>query len=292
MKMLRQRKEQDEEVIKALGEGEFSFIRLCKIDNSLYVVKYSLRSRVKKWILHGKTRVPMEISILNELEHPNILMMEYFYIDEFFYKIVSKWKNRIDLFEYINTNEFKSSVVLSITKQILLAVEYIHSLDIAHLDIKDENFLIDDDLNVIMIDFGSSRYCKQGPFKEYLGTSMYEPPELISNTLYTGKEQDMWQIGVLFYIILFRVDPFQSQKGIVEMDIDYTLPIYPNQDEESCRSPIFVGEDEETELTNLKDIDNKRVSSFIVKIIKSLIVADESKRKTATEILACDIYSE
>lgn len=50
-------------------------------------------------------------------------------------------------------------------------VEYLHSKNIAHRDIKLENFLIDESLNVKLADFGYAAYIEESEFlSEYLGT--------------------------------------------------------------------------------------------------------------------------
>ena len=66
-----------------------------------------------------------------------------------------------DLFSYIEykggrLNEAETAVIL---RQILKAIEHLHSLDIVHRDIKPENILmasLDDAARVILTDFGCS----------------------------------------------------------------------------------------------------------------------------------------
>lgn len=272
-KMLRYKPEKHEIVIRRLGEGTFSFIRLCEIDDESVVIKFMLCSRIPKWIRREGMRVPLEIAILNDLEHPNVLFMKYFYSDNFFYKMVSDYSEKMDLFEYINKSEFSYCKVVDLFKQSLSAVSYIHTSGIVHLDIKDENFLIDKTGQVILIDFGSARYILDGPFNQYYGTSFYEPPEILLNSNYGGKEQDMWQIGVLFYIVLFKVDPFKSQREILELSPDYSLPVYPH-DKEIC--PVEFG----NQIEKLKGI------------IKRLLVREHTERVTATELILDPIFNE
>jgi protein-serine/threonine kinase len=113
-------------------------------------------------------------------------------------------------------NEFE---VKFLFKQALLAIKHLHDLGIVHRDIKDENFLVTSEKRLILIDFGSAEYIKNGPFDTYVGTSHYEPPELVMGEYYLGKEQDMWQLGVLLYIMLFKKTPFLGQQDIVKCEL-------------------------------------------------------------------------
>ena len=92
---------------------------------------------------------------------------------------------------------------------------FLHSLSIAHRDIKLENIVCDEDLNNIkFIDFG---LCidmneEEGQLsKEFCGTMHYMPPEILQNRPYEPKNADIWSLGVVLYKLSFDRFPFRGK---------------------------------------------------------------------------------
>jgi serine/threonine protein kinase len=214
-------------IIKTLGEGSHGFVRLCYAKNDQtkvpVVVKYVLRSRIQQWCrCEGYThRIPFEVAILHDIGfHPNIIQFLSFSQDEFFVTIVTEYKEGVvDLFEYIERTRITEGQIKHIFYQALVALAHIHSLGIVHRDIKDENFLIDTNGVVTLIDFGSAQYIQNGPFLSYAGTSLYKPPELFHGVSYEGTAQDIWQMGILLHILMFRRNPFENEQDICTAEI-------------------------------------------------------------------------
>ena len=161
------------ETIKELGEGNFSFVRLCKSkSNKLSVVKYCVLSRISNWVKLVRSKIPLEIAILCSLNHTNITSIISYQYDEFFYMILFPWLPKmIDLFDFSTTKDYDEIVIKFVMKQLLQATSYMHSVGIVHRDIKDENVLIDSDHRVKIIDFGSAAFIDMGPFNTYQGIS-------------------------------------------------------------------------------------------------------------------------
>ena len=72
--------------------------------------------------------------------------------------------------------------------QLVDALDYMHSRHFVHLDVKDENILIDPGFNITLIDFGFAR--RQLRVNEQLqgrrGTDRYVAPEVIENRRYVS----------------------------------------------------------------------------------------------------------
>jgi serine/threonine protein kinase len=98
--------------------------------------------------------------------------------------------------------------------QIISSIDWCHSHNVTHGDVKVQNFMLTSNNVIKLIDFECSfigeKVCKQGAS---FGTPNYIPPELINNTsmFRVTKAIDLWSLGVTLYVIYSRgVAPFSS----------------------------------------------------------------------------------
>ena len=79
------------------------------------------------------------------------------------------------MFKYlVRQQRFSESLTRFYCAQVVLAIEYLHSLDILHRDLKPENVIISHDGYVKLTDFGFAKYVKTRTYTlcgtpEYLG---------------------------------------------------------------------------------------------------------------------------
>ena len=92
------------------------------------------------------------------------------------------------------------------------AVEYIHTRRIVHRDLKLENILVDDNLNLKLADFGFACYKNIDALQSYRGTMTYMAPEIKEGKQYKGTNVDMFSIGVILFIIVQGIFPFKEAR--------------------------------------------------------------------------------
>lgn len=114
---------------------------------------------------------------------------------------------------------------LSIFKQTVEAVQYIHQSGYLHRDIKPENILLDKNLQVKLCDFGWS--CVYNPKKErksLCGTNEYMAPEIFQS-LNQNKKIDVWSLGILLYELFHGRLPFENFEDHQIKNIPYDMKL-------------------------------------------------------------------
>ncbi|KAK7091902.1 hypothetical protein V1264_009521 [Littorina saxatilis] len=96
-------------------------------------------------------------------------------------------------------------------------VSYLHSQNIVHRDIKDENIIINEHFNIKLIDFGAAAYMLPGKvFGTFCGTIEYCSPEVLMGNKYRGPELELWSMGITLYTLIFGENPFFNVEETLE----------------------------------------------------------------------------
>ncbi|XP_035218513.1 PAS domain-containing serine/threonine-protein kinase-like isoform X2 [Stegodyphus dumicola] len=210
-------------VLEQIGKGAFGCVKKAyrNTDGLLVITKFIRKSEVYKelWVYDNKQnrKVPLEISLLTTIQHPNIVkVLDVFENDNCFQMVMEKHGSGMDLFEFIERDPNMDEPLASyIFRQVVSALNYLHNLFILHRDIKDENIILDENFHVKLIDFGSATFMGEQLFSTFCGTMEYCSPEVIQGNKYRGPELEMWSLGVTLYTLIFGENPF--------IDVDETL---------------------------------------------------------------------
>ena len=131
-------------ILKALGHGSFGhvFKVVHKITGNIRSIKVIPKNNLKPGFT--KDEIIQEINILKSLDHPHIIKMFEFYVDENNYYLVNEFCSEGDLGEkLVKIKFFTENVTKLLMFQIFNAVWYLHSNKVIHGDLKVENIMVD-----------------------------------------------------------------------------------------------------------------------------------------------------
>ncbi|KAI8928973.1 kinase-like domain-containing protein [Entophlyctis helioformis] len=98
-------------------------------------------------------------------------------------------------------------------QQMASAVAYCHKSNVVHLDIKSDNFMVGNDDQIRLIDFGFSEAIDPNKqFHMHIGTPEYMSPECALGLAFVGPEADIWSLGVTFFEMVTGLLPIKSQE--------------------------------------------------------------------------------
>lgn len=96
--------------------------------------------------------------------------------------------------------------------QMIDVLSYMQSKNVVHRDLKLENILVDEQINLKVADFGFATYKKINKLKSYRGTMTYMAPEIKEGKQYDGRQIDIFSTGVILFIIVQGIFPFKEAK--------------------------------------------------------------------------------
>ena len=250
---------------KTIGRGAYALVKIVidKETNDKYAAKIYNKSDIKDKI--RKKCVSNEIEILKRVSHKNIIKLKEVIELKDHILLIQELFIGISLYQYYHKHwksedlsKEKEKTYKIILKQIFEAINYLHINNIAHLDIKLENILINKNLEIKLIDFGFGVYDpKKGLNHFFGGTPNYRSPEIVLKRPYVSILSDIWSLGILIFKLFCNDYPF---KGLTEKDL------YISIKKGKFRIKYYVNYD-------------------VKKMINSMLVLDPDKRLSCEELL-------
>ncbi|CAD8139364.1 unnamed protein product [Paramecium octaurelia] len=199
--------------IKVLGKGTFAKVFLAHkmIDKSKFAVKTFQKSALMDKTNTQRQGLLNEINLLRSCDHPNIIKLYEIYESGDYIYLVMELLEGGELFDLIlETPFFVESKIALIMFKIFDALEYLHTKNIMHRDIKLENIILKDkseNFDLKIADFGLASYTESELLIKRCGTPGYVAPEILQDQKYNEKV-DVFSAGIILYILLTGQAPF------------------------------------------------------------------------------------
>ncbi|XP_039145925.1 probable serine/threonine protein kinase IREH1 isoform X1 [Dioscorea cayenensis subsp. rotundata] len=236
----------DFEIIKPISRGAFGRVFLAKkrTTGDLFAIKV-----LKKADMIRKNAVESilaERDILISVRNPFVVRFFYSFTSRENLYLVMEYLNGGDLYSLLrNLGCLDEEVARIYIAEVVLALEYLHSLRVVHRDLKPDNLLIAHDGHIKLTDFGLSKVGLidstddlAGPavsgasllgedepqFSETeqlhqrerrkkrsaVGTPDYLAPEILLGTGH-GATADWWSVGVVLFELIVGIPPFNAE---------------------------------------------------------------------------------
>ena len=227
------------QIVRILGQGSCG--KVCLIQHQknvkdIYAMKMiekcgdpleeaDYEKRYQERSLGTYTKMERNIMVkISKINDPFLLRIKSAFQDIDRFYIISEYIPGKDLYYYILEQEqYGSEIAKFYAIEILLGIESLHDLNIAHCDLKLDNILVDSKGHIKICDFGCGDVMDPNSVKiDLVGTPVYMAPEVRKKSY--NRAIDWWSYGVILYMMLLGKEPFDVEKK----EIDYKLNL-PNK---------------------------------------------------------------
>ncbi|EXJ78556.1 HAL protein kinase [Capronia coronata CBS 617.96] len=240
---------------KVLGSGAGGSVRLLKrsSDGVTFAVK-QFRDR-HSWESEKdyNKKVTAEFCIGSTLHHGNIIeTMDIIHENNRWYEVMEYAP--YDLFAIVMTGKMSREEIACAFLQIVNGVSYLHSMGLAHRDLKLDNVVVSEHGIMKLIDFGSATVFRY-PFENEIvlasgivGSDPYLAPEVYEEKKYDPTATDIWSLAIIFCCMSLRRFPWKQPRLV---DNSYRLfvatptPGTPVPDSKPRKSSRLITEHDE-----------------------------------------------
>lgn len=197
-----------------IGRGNFSTVFSAKTQDQdpLTPPLFAIKCIPKKTIESNKILKKLlntEVSIMNRINHPNIMhLFDYYETNNNYYLVINNC-DKGDIENYLRKKRIKylkEKEAINVLKQIMVGFVELRKFNVIHRDLKLSNIFLHKN-KVVIGDFGFAKTGKKMSGTT-LGTPLTMAPEMIKGDSVYSSKTDLWSIGIVFYELLFGSPPF------------------------------------------------------------------------------------
>ncbi|MBN1966408.1 MAG: serine/threonine protein kinase [Anaerolineae bacterium] len=165
------------------------------------------------------TRFKREARAIASLQHPHIIELYRYGQAEGYLYMAMAYIAGLSLSHTLaylrEQGQFiKPEALARIVRQTAAALDYAHGQGIIHRDVKPANIMLDDQMRVVLADFGLALLTSDGTRGETLGTPHYLAPEQAISSANAVPQSDLYSLGVILFEALTGQRPFESKRPV------------------------------------------------------------------------------
>ncbi|KJE91718.1 AGC protein kinase, variant [Capsaspora owczarzaki ATCC 30864] len=232
----------DFEVFRVIGRGAFAEVLLSRHipSNTFYAIKAMSKHKLLK--LGHVEHVREEKAVLEKINHPFLVNMVATLQDSDRIFMVLEYAIGGELFTLLKlSHRFSQPMATFYIAEIVLALGYLHSLDIVYRDLKPENVLLDGRGHIKLADMGFARTLRKGERRmSFIGTPQYLAPEIIQGFGH-DMSVDWWTLGVFAFELVTGHVPFK-RRTVNELYnlILHSNVVYPQDMQTKCPEVVSL----------------------------------------------------
>lgn len=210
---------------------QFEFVKALTQSNgkSAVVLRHkALGTQIVKLNFKGNASI---YNLLKNISHPNLPKIYSVQSNGTKCEVIEEYINGTTVADILKSGLYTEDGVCTIIKNVCLALDTLHSLNIIHRDIKPENIMIDSSGNVKLIDFDAARLFKsyQPQDTSFIGTAGFAAPEQYGINQ-TDCRSDIFALGILMNVMLTGEHPSKKlYNGKLGKIIETCINIDPNK---------------------------------------------------------------
>ncbi|XP_054509267.1 uncharacterized protein LOC129133665 [Agelaius phoeniceus] len=172
---------------------------------------------IKKINLQGLKRKQVtvnEIKVMKCYRSPNVVnYLDSYLLGEELW-LVMEYMDGGTLRDVINESNIFEGHIAAISRECLQGLDFLHSNDVIHRDVKSRNILLRTDGSVKLADFGLSAQLtpEQSRRCSVVGTTWWMAPEVVMHQPY-GPKVDVWSFGIVGIEMVEQEPPYWSESS-------------------------------------------------------------------------------
>ncbi|KAG2622265.1 hypothetical protein PVAP13_3NG274200 [Panicum virgatum] len=242
---------EDFEIIKPISRGAFGrvFLARKRVTGDLFAIKVLRKAdMIRK---NAVESILAERDILISARNPFVVRFFYSFTCRENLYLVMEYLNGGDLYSLLrNLGCLDEDMARTYIAELVLALEYLHSMSVIHRDLKPDNLLIGRDGHIKLTDFGLSKVGlinstddlsgpdvssglvgdhqpadaeqraqqrQQRQKQTAVGTPDYLAPEILLGMAH-GPTADWWSVGIILFELLVGIPPFNAEHPQIIFD--------------------------------------------------------------------------